>query len=393
MTAQDHPRSLSGPHPGQLDKTQPLRVLRHPDARLSFASFHPQTASNVPPYNPLEGTSHTKRIVIETHPSRFSHWRFVPRAQLGEGVSDEGSWPRLVDVLGYVGFGQPAKAYFSDKCFSVSSLYATKTNGIYINLIHSTIVSSQLRRRLLRFAPKLLRRRHFPPHLHLRDHPFLQRALKREGGRRALPQVSRRKPDTRPKNGGMKFMSSTRVVTNRRRRRLQIPTRLAQLHGRMYLAGAFVGEEGVYTAHPYLELHGPTLRMLHRMCFTTKRCEVLRHQRDLHKLLPTRHFPSGGKVHFFLLICLTANPDSARVDEEGSSPVTLEDNKPAKRARTLSPDSIRRKATARLKERVRVRIRTDEFMRRMNAERDARRDARDQALMEDIIAEMPEEYT
>src|SRR6266404_6743850 len=86
MTAQDHPRSLSGPHPGQLDKTQPLRVLRHPDARLSFASFHPQTASNVPPYNPLEGTSHTKRIVIETHPSGFSHWRFVPRAQLGEGV-------------------------------------------------------------------------------------------------------------------------------------------------------------------------------------------------------------------------------------------------------------------------------------------------------------------
>jgi hypothetical protein len=32
-------------------------------------------------------------------------------------------------------------------------------------------------------------------------------------------------------------------------------------------------------------------------------------------------------------------------------------------------------------------------MRRMNAERDARRDARNQSLMEDIIAEMPEEYT
>jgi hypothetical protein len=32
-------------------------------------------------------------------------------------------------------------------------------------------------------------------------------------------------------------------------------------------------------------------------------------------------------------------------------------------------------------------------MRRMNAEREARRDARDQALMEDIIAEVPEEHT
>jgi hypothetical protein len=38
-------------------------------------------------------------------------------------------------------------------------------------------------------------------------------------------------------------------------------------------------------------------------------------------------------------------------------------------------------------------VRTEDFMRRMNAERDARRDARNQSLMEDIIAEMPEEYT
>ena len=44
----------------------------------------------------------------------------------------------------------------------------------------------------------------------------------------------------------------------------------------------------------------------------------------------------------------------------------------------------------RLKERARAR--TEDFMRRMNAERDARRDARNQSLMEEIIAEMPEEY-
>jgi hypothetical protein len=104
MTGQ-HP--LTGPYPGQLDQTQSLRVLRHPDARLSFASFHPQTASNVPPYNHFEGSSNPKRIVIETHPGGFSHWRFVPRARLAEGISDEGSWPRLVDVLGYVEFVGP----------------------------------------------------------------------------------------------------------------------------------------------------------------------------------------------------------------------------------------------------------------------------------------------
>ena len=40
-----------------------------------------------------------------------------------------------------------------------------------------------------------------------------------------------------------------------------------------------------------------------------------------------------------------------------------------------------------------MRARTDDFMRRMNAERDARRDARTQSLMEEIIAEMPEEHT
>jgi hypothetical protein len=47
-------------------------------------------------------------------------------------------------------------------------------------------------------------------------------------------------------------------------------------------------------------------------------------------------------------------------------------------------------AFARTKERVRAR--TEEYMRRMNAEREARRDARERALMEDIIAEMPEEH-
>ena len=97
-------RSLLGTHPGQLDQTQPSRVLRHPDAKLLFASFHPLTASNVQPGPTHDGSSNPKRIVIEVQPNGSSHWRFVPRARLAEGVSDEGCWPRLVDFLGCVAF-------------------------------------------------------------------------------------------------------------------------------------------------------------------------------------------------------------------------------------------------------------------------------------------------
>jgi hypothetical protein len=64
--------------------------------------------------------------------------------------------------------------------------------------------------------------------------------------------------------------------------------------------------------------------------------------------------------------------------------------KPSKRVRTASPESVRRGASAKAKERIRAR--TEEYMRRLNTERDARREARDRAFMEDIIAEMPEEH-
>src|SRR6266702_32746 len=182
-----------------------------------------------------------------------------------------------------------------------SPLYATRTSGIYINLILSTIVSSQQRRCLPHFAPRSLQRRHFPPLPHLPDHPLSPRDLKRKGGYQALPQVLRRRPDTHPRSGDMPFMSSTPVATNPK----WIPAHLARLRGRMCLADAFVGEE-VCNAHPYSELHGPTLRTPNRMCSTTKRCEVLlRHQRNLHKLLPPPRPLSGGRVRFVLLILST----------------------------------------------------------------------------------------
>ena len=64
--------------------------------------------------------------------------------------------------------------------------------------------------------------------------------------------------------------------------------------------------------------------------------------------------------------------------------------KPSKRVRTDSPESVRRGRSAKAKERVRAR--TEEYMRRRNTERDARREARDRTFMEDIIAEIPEEH-
>ena len=218
MTALPHPRPLTGPHPGQLDQTQPLRVLRHPDARLSFASFHPQAASNVPPYNPLDGSSNPKRIVVETHPGGSSNWRFVPRARLAEGVSDEGSWPRLCDVLGYVGFRvvDPSFELPDVHYFTESSLCVTRTNGIYINLILSTTVSFQHHRSIPLFAPRSRQRRRFPPLPLLPGHQFLPMVLKRKGGYQALLPVLRRKRGTRPRSGSMPFMLYIPVMTNPR---------------------------------------------------------------------------------------------------------------------------------------------------------------------------------
>ena len=64
--------------------------------------------------------------------------------------------------------------------------------------------------------------------------------------------------------------------------------------------------------------------------------------------------------------------------------------KPSKRVRTGSPESVHRGSS--IKAKGRIRARTEEYMRRMNTERDARREAPDRAFMEDIIAEIPEEH-
>jgi hypothetical protein len=97
-------------------------------------------------------------------------------------------------------------------------------------------------------------------------------------------------------------------------------------------------------------------------------------------------------VPFILFIYPRTHSGLVLLDDESISPTTLEGDvnfKPLKRARTRSPDSIRRGTAAKAKER---RARTEEYIRRVKTEFNARREARNQAIMEDIIAEMPEEY-
>ncbi|KAG1808170.1 uncharacterized protein BJ212DRAFT_1485119 [Suillus subaureus] len=100
------PRTIRGTQPGLLDPTQPSRLLRAPDSRLSFASFDPRTAlagEDIPDLHKLsigEDLPPPKRIVIETTPKGTSFWRFVPKARLDGGVRDEGFWPRVVEICG-----------------------------------------------------------------------------------------------------------------------------------------------------------------------------------------------------------------------------------------------------------------------------------------------------
>lgn len=98
----DEMREISGCRPGQLDSTQPQRVLRHPGAKLSFGSFDPHTAA--PDHDPAPANaaermkqSGARRVVLETFPDGSSSWRFVPNPHF-EGVHEEGVWPRVVDI-------------------------------------------------------------------------------------------------------------------------------------------------------------------------------------------------------------------------------------------------------------------------------------------------------
>ncbi|KAG6837723.1 hypothetical protein H0H93_003525 [Arthromyces matolae] len=97
------PRLLT---PGVFDRGQNDRIRRYPDSKLSFASFDPHTATSEIVLPDIEQLSlkaelnRSQRVVVETLPSGVSTWRFVPRAQRAEGIPDEGTWPRMVEISG-----------------------------------------------------------------------------------------------------------------------------------------------------------------------------------------------------------------------------------------------------------------------------------------------------
>ncbi|CCM01468.1 uncharacterized protein FIBRA_03522 [Fibroporia radiculosa] len=101
-------RTLSGTVPGLFDPSQSERLHHVPGSTITFASFHPLSASsqfdigNIRNLSLNEELYRPKRIVIETFPGRDggSFWRFVPRARRDPGVENEGSWPRVIDLCG-----------------------------------------------------------------------------------------------------------------------------------------------------------------------------------------------------------------------------------------------------------------------------------------------------
>ncbi|KAI0268717.1 hypothetical protein BC834DRAFT_650355 [Gloeopeniophorella convolvens] len=347
-------RSLSGPQPGQLDYTQPQRVLRHPDARLSFASFHPRTASNVPVYPTEDASSNPKRIVIETRPGGIFNWRFVPRARLAEGVSDEGTWPRVVDILG--------NAVICDQdqwdihkldpfyeCF-VPALPQLPTIRAKVAAASSFSSTSSSQSSIFADAPYKKRRLSTPPS------SIEEEASHSPKKRRHVVHVVDSDSDE------LEVETIVNASAPRPEPRLFVPGRRVR---ERYGTARRANRPGATRAD-----HSST----------TTRMPPDEHMEGTS---PPRTPPRD-----------TARPTSKRRKEEQDvSPVAPNGNssfKTSKRARTHSPDTLRREASAKLKERVRSRA--EEMTRRMHAERDARRAARDQTLMEEIIAEMPEDY-
>lgn len=105
MSTSNPPQKLRGSKPGQLDDTQPSRLLRDPTSLLHFASFDPFTARQDDGAERLRNLSlneqlyRPKRVVVEITPSG-SFWRFVPRVARDDGLKNEEHWPRLVDICG-----------------------------------------------------------------------------------------------------------------------------------------------------------------------------------------------------------------------------------------------------------------------------------------------------
>lgn len=86
------------------DEGYASKFCKIPGSRLIFASYNQSTASgDLHAFRNLslqEEDAPSKRIVIEIPPDGVSTWRFIPRANWEDGVMDEGTWPRRVNICG-----------------------------------------------------------------------------------------------------------------------------------------------------------------------------------------------------------------------------------------------------------------------------------------------------
>ncbi|GJE92239.1 hypothetical protein PsYK624_083920 [Phanerochaete sordida] len=87
---------------GALDPTQPARLLSSSGSKLSFATFHPLTATKAlqKEHSRSDELSSKRRVVLETLSTGESFWRWVPRAKGVEAGGDEGEWPRVINICG-----------------------------------------------------------------------------------------------------------------------------------------------------------------------------------------------------------------------------------------------------------------------------------------------------
>lgn len=133
-----HTKSISGTTTGLLDPTQSSRILSAPGSRLSFATFHPRTASAVTrKLSTRDELCSQKRVVIETLVGGESFWRWVPRAKGVENTNDEGAWPRIINICGCVIFDSFASQKVTEMQL-VNLFIARRSSGTYTSSTPAT---------------------------------------------------------------------------------------------------------------------------------------------------------------------------------------------------------------------------------------------------------------
>ncbi|KAA1472913.1 hypothetical protein DENSPDRAFT_839305 [Dentipellis sp. KUC8613] len=365
--------SITGTQPGLLDPSQPARILRLPGAKLSFASFDPRTALPRPPDpNNLsinEEGCRPVRVVIETFPNGHHYWRYVPRARqegvVEDGVED-GVWPRIIDLLG--------EAIICDR--GQWDIY--KLDPEYECIVRAPPQTFCIRRRppppqpssssqssaasSSTSVPNSKRRISSPEGAapaKKRRHEVIYLLSDTED--EEIIEVEEMMVDGSHARNGRSTTPKTRVPTRRTRDRLRAQKKARAEGIARAEAKAGQSENGFWHDAPMEEAPDA----------------VPATPQMANKPVPP---PSTGKRKGSRYSSPTEDVPHAR----GRSPSPHEGYKPSKRARTRSPDTIRREMTERIKERERQKFE------KLSQRDHARKEERHRRFMEEMLADLPE---